>query len=161
MSSEAYPWQLLLLAAGGGAAGSTVRMAVSLALPVWVCEDSCGVRYYELPLATLIVNLAGSFILGLLSRVSSLHGWNPEIAAAIGSGFCGGLTTMSTFAVDVVKLLASKNVGSAFLYLFVTIVGCLLVCFLGWCLGSIMPGQPYSLALAVPSVSADAQPESS
>jgi fluoride exporter len=158
-SADGYPWQLVLLSAGGGAVGSAVRMVVSLALPSWVCDDGCGARYYELPLATLVVNLAGSFILGLLSRVSSLHGWKPEIAAAVGSGFCGGLTTYSTFAVDEIKLLASRNVGSAFLYFFVTTVGCLTVCFLGWCLGSIVPGQPFSLAMMapLPSVSVDTQ----
>jgi CrcB protein len=51
------------------------------------------------PWGTLAVNVVGSFLLGVvLARAT------PEIAALVGTGFCGALTTYSTYALETVEL---------------------------------------------------------
>ncbi len=75
----------------GAAAGALVRHLLSLGLP----------RAGTIPTATLLVNVAGSFVLGVLAGWSGPEGRaSPELRAAVGTGFCGALTTMSTFAVE-------------------------------------------------------------
>ncbi len=94
----------LLLVAAGGAAGALLRWGVSRAVPGRT--------------ATLAVNLAGSLLLGLL-----LHA-GPSMAALVGIGFCGALTTFSTYALEVVQ-------GGGARYALVSTVGCLTSCALG------------------------------
>ena len=68
--------------------------------------------FNALPVNVLIVNLAGSFILG--SFVVLSHQWNIEskysLFAAV--GFCGSLTTMSAFALDSSNLLENNQYGT-------------------------------------------------
>ena len=77
---------------------------------------------------TLTVNLAGSFVLGLLTRA----GVSTSAMALLGTGFCGGLTTYSSFSVQTVDAGARR--GAA--YVVMTIGGCLLTAALGYALGS-------------------------
>ncbi len=64
-----------------------------------------------LPVNVLIVNLVGSFILGLFSIIT-LH-WNLDqrYTIFVAVGFCGSLTTMSSFAFETGNLLQSKQFG--------------------------------------------------
>lgn len=55
---------------------------------------------HELPLGILVVNVAGSLLLGVLAGTAG----SPALSAAIGTGFCGALTTYSTFAYGTVEL---------------------------------------------------------
>ncbi|HEX8348048.1 MAG TPA: CrcB family protein, partial [Actinoplanes sp.] len=81
----------LLLVMLGGAVGALARYAADRMLPAW-----------EIPLATLIVNVAGSFLLGFLAGAgSAVPG---PVGALLGTGFCGALTTWSTFAFQTVDL---------------------------------------------------------
>ncbi len=73
----------VLLVALGAAAGAPVRFLVGRLLPG--------------PRSTLLVNVVGSALLGLLVHPS------PSTYALVGTGFCGALTTFSTFAVEVVE----------------------------------------------------------
>lgn len=98
----------LLLVGVGGAAGAVVRWLVSRALP--------GRR------ATLLVNLAGSLLLGLLAATA------PAPYALLGVGFCGALTTFSTFAVEV---LEGGDSGGGWRYAAISTAGCLAACALG------------------------------
>lgn len=82
----------------------------------------------RLPWGTVAVNVAGSFLLGLFGALA-LSG---SVAAFLGTGFCGGLTTYSAFAVgthDRGPRLGSVNV-------LVTVVPALLMCALGFRLGA-------------------------
>lgn len=93
------------------------------------------------PASTFISNCVGSFILGLLSRLSSKLHWSPMVLAAVGTGFCGGLTTMSTFVNEVIVLFAAGNASSGVIYWFATQAACLALSLLGWTLGS-LAGSP-------------------
>ncbi|MCW2812915.1 MAG: CrcB-like protein [Nocardioides sp.] len=78
----------VLLVALGAAVGAPLRYLVAARLD------------RDLPLGTLAVNVAGSFVLGVLvARSVGGAAW-----ALLGVGFCGGLTTYSSFAVQTVRL---------------------------------------------------------
>ena len=64
-----------------------------------------------LPVNVLIVNVVGSFILGLFA-VITLH-WNLDqnYTLFVAVGFCGSLTTMSSFAFETSNLLENKQLG--------------------------------------------------
>ena len=92
----------------GGAAGSLVRAGLSTALPTpeggW-------------PWATFGVNVTGAFALGLLltwlARRGPDHGARRSARLLLGTGFLGGFTTYSTFAVEVVHLPVGLALGYA------------------------------------------------
>lgn len=75
------------------------------------------------PYGTLIVNLIGCFVLGVVAGLSSSGGWNPEWRAAIAAGFIGGFTTYSGFNHETIALLAGGAAGAAAAYLAVTLLG--------------------------------------
>jgi CrcB protein len=84
-----------LLAALGGALGALARWAVGAALPFspggW-------------PWATLVVNVAGCLLMGVLLAVLAVRLPSPWVRPFLGAGVLGGFTTYSTFAVEVVRL---------------------------------------------------------
>jgi fluoride exporter len=100
-----------LLVAVGAAVGATLRLHVAHRL------DG------RFPRGTLLVNVAGSFVLGLLFGGSV----SADGLALLGTGFCGGLTTYSAFAVQTVD--GGRRRGAA--YVVVSIVGCLAMATLG------------------------------
>ena len=65
-------------------------------------------------LGTLTVNVVGSAVLGLVLGLRGLPG---ELVALVGTGFCGTLTTFSTFGFDLVRLVEERAVGRALAYL--------------------------------------------
>lgn len=71
------------------------------------------VPFFAIPIGTLIANTLGSIILGMVVTMYRLQLIKPEVITSIGIGFCGSLTTMSSFAVESLKLLT----GSAILFL--------------------------------------------
>lgn len=93
----------LVLVMVGGAAGALVR---------WAVDRFCRARFgADLPWATLAVNLAGSLLLGLLVGAgSTLSAW---WGLLIGTGFCGALTTYSTFAYETVRVAGHRGRGYA------------------------------------------------
>jgi CrcB protein len=58
----------------------------------------------SLPVSVLIVNIVGSFILGLSMAMVQQFGLDQKFVLFIGIGFCGSLTTMSSFAFETVNL---------------------------------------------------------
>ncbi len=86
--------QTYLLVALGGAVGANARyVAATLAATCW------GTR---LPWGTLLINVTGSFLLGLFLAVPTLG--TGAGRALLATGFCGGYTTFSTFAFETVAL---------------------------------------------------------
>lgn len=56
------------------------------------------------PWGTLLINITGSFVLGLVAGLALYHGLPALPKAVIGTGFCGAYTTFSTFAYETVRL---------------------------------------------------------
>jgi CrcB protein len=68
---------------------------------------------------TLAVNVAGSALFGFLVGLAEAPGW---VLALVGTGFCGTLTTFSSFGTDVVRLRGQGRTGTAAAYLAGTLV---------------------------------------
>ncbi|MGP5726010.1 fluoride efflux transporter FluC [Arthrobacter rhombi] len=87
-------WRHLGLVVVGGVFGTAAREGLTLALP--------GIN--GLPTTTLMINIFGAFLLGLLLesllRAGSDQGVRRTLRLMLGTGFCGGFTTYSAFAVD-------------------------------------------------------------
>lgn len=62
-----------------------------------------------LPINILIINVLGSFILGIFVVLSTNFNLDPRYSFLVAIGFCGSFTTMSSFALQSVSLLDSKN----------------------------------------------------
>ena len=96
----------LLWVALGACAGAPLRL---LADRVAVARRGRGSV-----LGTLTVNVAGSALLGALLGLRDV---SPTLLALVGTGFCGTLSTFSTFGYDVVRLVEERLVGRALAYL--------------------------------------------
>ncbi|WP_116452019.1 fluoride efflux transporter FluC [Blastococcus litoris] len=70
-------------------------------------------------LGILTVNVVGSAVLGALLGA---RGLSPAVVALVGTGFCGTLTTFSTFGYDVVRLVEERAVGRAAAYVAASLV---------------------------------------
>lgn len=98
----------ILLVAIGGVVGVLTRYA----LAATVSPDT-------LPWVTVGINVAGSFLLGLLTTLGG--GLAPEIRSAVGVGVLGGFTTFSTFSVDVLSKLEAGEGRAAVLYVLASV----------------------------------------
>ena len=61
-----------------------------------------------LPVNVLIVNIIGSFILGVFSIISVMYNLDSKYSLFVAVGFCGSLTTMSSFALETSNLIDNK-----------------------------------------------------
>lgn len=82
----------------GGGAGSVLRYLVSL------CWRQLAVAC-AFPWPTLLVNVLGCFLIGVFYQQSDRWGLSPEVRLLLTTGFCGGLTTFSTFSYESMQLL--------------------------------------------------------
>ena len=115
----------------GGFVGSVARYALSGIVQRWA--DTA------FPLGTLAVNVAGSFILGLVAALAlerNLIG--PETRLLLAVGFCGGFTTMSTLSYETLALLREAGYGAALGNVTLSIVACLTAVWLGDALGRLL-----------------------
>jgi CrcB protein len=85
------------------------------------------------PSGTLLVNVAGSFVLGLLVGTSP----SPDAMALLGTGFCGGLTTYSAFAVQTRDQARERGPLGGAAYAAATLSLALAGCALGFAVGSV------------------------
>ena len=108
------PSPLILYVALGSAMGGVARFLIGGALQR---ADS------TFPSGTLTVNIAGSFILGAVARYAAMSPtFSPELRLLIGAGFCGGLTTFSTFSVEAIELMQGGALARAGLYVAVSVL---------------------------------------
>lgn len=65
------------------------------------------------PLGTTVINVTGSFLLGLVTGLAMAHGLPPEWRAILGTGFLGGYTTFSTASYETVRLVQQRRYRAA------------------------------------------------
>lgn len=79
------------------------------------------------PYGTLTVNIAGSFVLGVIYALAIRKtGMTENWRLFMGAGFCGGFTTFSAFALENFNLIQQKMVGTSVAYLSISVVSGLL-----------------------------------
>src|SRR5688572_4424324 len=119
----------VLLVGAGGFVGSIARFLLARTIDSRMSS--------LLPYGTLVVNVTGSFILGLVFAATLKNPQESEIwRLLLGVGFCGGFTTFSTFALENVLMLQQKNYGEFLLYTAVSLVFCLIGTGLGLWIGN-------------------------
>jgi CrcB protein len=118
----------------GGAFGTGARYLVS----GWAL-DWLGPKF---PYGTLIVNVAGSFLIAAIMQASLASDLiPPELRVVLTVGFLGGFTTYSSFSYETMRLLQDGAWLMAAANVAVTLAACLAACFLGfasskWALGA-------------------------
>jgi len=88
-----------------GAGGALLRYEVELGV-----RRRLGPAF---PYGTLLINVSGSFCLGVLAGLAEHHGVHPGVVTVVGTGLLGAYTTFSTFAFDSVGLAETGRVGTA------------------------------------------------
>jgi fluoride exporter len=83
------------------------------------------------PLGTLVINLLGSFVLGLLANLHLTNQLQDWIWYLAGVGFCGAFTTFSTFGYETISLLQMKKFRLAIIYVILSVLLGLLAAFMG------------------------------
>jgi len=87
----------LLLVIAGAAIGAPLR---------YLSDRAVQSRHDTVfPWGTFAVNVIGSLILGLVTGAVTAGGASPQVQLAVGTGFCGALTTYSTFSYETLRLL--------------------------------------------------------
>ena len=99
-----------LLVAAGALVGAPLRLLASRVAGRGGRDPAPG---------TLVVNVVGSAVLGALLGLAAVPA---GVVALVGTGFCGTLTTFSTFGLDVVRLIEERRLGQAVAYLAATLV---------------------------------------
>lgn len=114
----------LLAIAGGGAAGAVARYWVSGRVYAWL-----GTGF---PWGTLAVNVAGSFLIGLLAilLVERLP-YSAEWRSLLIVGFLGAFTTFSTFSLETLTLIEQADYAKALTNAALSVVACLAATWLG------------------------------
>lgn len=114
-------WQILVSIALGGALGATLRYLV-----LQIVETSSG-----FPLGTLLINVCGSFLIGIayvliLEKSAISEIWRPFLMV----GLLGGFTTFSTFALEAVYLFEDGRLLMALSYVVLSAILCILAAFI-------------------------------
>ena len=108
----------------GGAIGAISRYGVTLLLN----KDS-------FPYGTVVANIAGSFLMGLLAAwilLPSGQGLSDNTKLFLGTGLLGGFTTFSTFSLDSMKLFMNGEIVTASIYILLSVIGALVGIALGY-----------------------------
>jgi CrcB protein len=112
----------------GGAIGTGLRYLASSLAVRWLGVD--------FPYGTLIVNVVGSFLIGLIQQIGATSLLIPETTRLfLTVGIMGGLTTYSSFSYETLRLAQIGAWGQAWINVLVTTAVCLGVCFLGIVVG--------------------------
>lgn len=112
---------------------------------LWICLAGAlgtGARYLlgswanqrfgdAFPYGTLLVNVAGCFLLGAVLETALSAGFPATLRLALTTGFLGGFTTYSAFAYETVSLARHGSRNTALANLVVTSVGCLVAVLMG------------------------------
>jgi CrcB protein len=114
---SSFPVFISVFLAGGS--GAVCRYGVSLWLP--------NAQY---PWATWLVNVLGSFLIGLIATVALSNAWSPLLRLGLITGFLGGFTTFSAFSLETLRLQEQSPI-LALGYVLTTVVLCIVAARLG------------------------------
>ncbi|MDD5406086.1 MAG: fluoride efflux transporter CrcB [Sulfurovaceae bacterium] len=115
----------IIAVGSGGALGCIARL--------WVNSVSSKYLGHFLPYGTIIVNLSGSLIIGILFAYFHHHTTlSSNVKSFLTTGFLGGLTTFSTFAIESFFLLESGRYVHAFSNIFINVFGTILMAAIGY-----------------------------
>lgn len=121
-----YVWIAL-----GGALGSVARYA---------CSSAAAHAFGEtFPWGTLIVNVAGSFVIGAFATLTGPDGrWlmAPDARLFVTIGVCGGFTTFSSFSLQTLELIRNRDFGEAFGNILLSVAACMAAVAIGYIAGS-------------------------
>lgn len=108
----------------GGALGAAGRVLIAQ----WAVDRWGG----SFPYGTLLVNIAGSFLLGFLFMCSlGKDVLSPRVFAFLGAGFCGAFTTVSTFSVETIHLSQNGMAGMSLMNILANTILSLTSAYLG------------------------------
>jgi CrcB protein len=117
----------IIAVASGGAIGATLRLLINGATNKHFV--------HALPLGTLVVNLVGSLLIGMLFAYFHLNtSLSPQLKSFLVTGILGALTTYSTFAIESFFLLQSGHYIHAFANMALNLFGTILLAGLGYLL---------------------------
>ena len=99
----------------GGAIGAVLRYGVAQ-----LCSN---VKLLAMPIGTIIVNLVGCFVLGMLSALAEQHtNISRNLVLMLTVGCCGAFTTFSTFSAETIKALEAGNIWQATVYVLASVI---------------------------------------
>lgn len=112
---------VLLVAAGGGI-GSALRYWIYLLF-----------KTQSFPFATLLINIAGSFLIGIIMGLAIRENNVPaDYKLFLATGICGGFTTFSAFSYENVSLLQAGKFNLAFIYILASVTAGIAATWLGF-----------------------------
>lgn len=103
----------------GGGIGSVVRYLLS----IWIKKSDS----FSFPVATLIANLVSCLVLAIVVFGVLSKNDQPFIRMLLVVGFCGGLSTFSTFSYETLELMRAGNTVTAVINILLSVTACLLV----------------------------------
>src|SRR2546423_13723307 len=127
---------IYLLIALGGAVGSLSRYVLGRAVQSLSASG--------FPIGTLVVNVSGCFLIGVLVRQFLNMQLSPELRALLIVGFCGGFTTFSTFSAETVGLIEGGEYARATMYVALSVGLCLLATLTGMTAMRFMVGTSHA-----------------
>lgn len=121
----------LLVIMVGGATGALSRFWLANWVYAWLGRD--------FPWGTLVVNVLGSFTMGLLYVILLERGpLSVEWRALLLVGFLGAFTTFSSFSIETLVLIEQGYLARAFANIWLSVLACLVTCWLGLLLGRML-----------------------
>ncbi|WHY66522.1 fluoride efflux transporter CrcB [Neobacillus sp. SuZ13] len=112
----------------GGIFGAILRFQ----LGKWITSKTT----YKFPLATWIINISGSFVLGLLAVVHQGEGIPDWLWLLGGTGFLGAYTTFSTFGYETIQMLQKREIKHAVFYVSTSVLLGILFAWIGSIVGT-------------------------
>lgn len=117
-------WKSVLAIAIGASLGAPLR---------WFFGLKLNALFPAIPPGTLVANLVGGYVIGVaIALFAALPGLSPEWRLLVITGFCGGLTTFSTFSAELATLLQQGRPTMAMAAVALHVVGSLLMTFAGF-----------------------------
>lgn len=130
--SAALPIGAFLAVGGGAAIGAWLRWGIG----IWLNQ-----RWPQLPPGTLLVNVVGGLLVGLVLAWFDAHPQgSPQLKLFLITGLLGGLTTFSSFSAESLALLSRHQYGWALLHTGGHVLGALLATACGFGLGRWLNG---------------------